>query len=172
MQWIQNPEFGRKNPHWMSWFAFPIGVEAGFSSAGAGVLGTMLLMNYSEMPPSQVVGTDILFGLVLAVIGSAFHLKFGAVNAPILWALLWGGLPGVLLGCAFARKVPARRLKSVITLIALLAGLELMWDGTHTMFANRAVHAAKTTAGESTKIVAARTGPAAAIQTGAKASDK
>ncbi len=70
---VQNPAFAAKNHRWLPWLALPIGVESGFSSAGAGALGTVLLLNYSEMTPAQVVGTDLLFGLVLAVIGSAFH---------------------------------------------------------------------------------------------------
>jgi uncharacterized membrane protein YfcA len=171
-QWIQNREFGRHNPGWMAWLALPIGVEAGFSSAGAGVLGTMLLLNYSEMPPAQVVGTDILFGLVLAVIGSAFHLKFGAVNTPILWQLLMGGVPGALLGCLFAKKVPGRRLKSIIALVALLAGLQLTWDGARTMLASRAARDARTTPGEAPKVVNPGTGPETVIQPEAKAPDK
>ena len=65
----QVPGFARKNSHWLPWLAFPIGVESGFSSAGAGALGTVLLLNYSEMVPAQVVGTDLVFGLVLATIG-------------------------------------------------------------------------------------------------------
>ena len=141
---MQNREFARKNSRWLAWLALPIGVEAGFSSAGAGALGTTLLMNYSEMPPSQVVGTDILFGLVLAVIGSAFHWKFGAINAPILWQLLIGGIPGVLLGCAFARRVPARSLRVAIALIALLAGLQLVWDGVRTLRASHTEQSALT----------------------------
>jgi uncharacterized protein len=70
---MQNPSFARKNSGWLPWLALPIGVEAGFSSAGAGALGTVLLLNYSEIAPAQVVGTDLVFGLVLAVIGGAFH---------------------------------------------------------------------------------------------------
>jgi hypothetical protein len=151
-QRMQNREFARKNSRWLSWLALPIGVEAGFSSAGAGALGTTLLMNYSEMPVSQVVGTDILFGLVLAVIGSAFHLKFGAINAPILWQLLLGGIPGVLLGCAFARKVPARNLRVIVALIALCAGLQLVWDGTRTLWVNRTERAVKTASREAVRI--------------------
>jgi uncharacterized protein len=141
---MQNREFARKNSRWLPWFALPIGVEAGFSSAGAGALGTMLLINYSEMPPSQVVGTDILFGLVLAVLGSAFHFKFGAINAPILWQLLLGGVPGVLLGCAFARQVPAQKLRVIMALIVLIVGLQLVWDGSHTLWVNHAERAVKT----------------------------
>src|SRR5271154_58674 len=103
----QNPRFAGNNSHWLPWLAFPIGVESGFSSAGAGALGTVLLLNYSEMTPAQVVGTDLLFGLVLAVIGSAFHLSFGSISFPILFELLLAGVPGVVLGCLLARRVPA-----------------------------------------------------------------
>src|SRR6267378_6310944 len=75
----QNPGFARKNSRWLPWLALPIGVESGFSSAGAGALGSVLLLNYSEMTAPEVVGTDLIFGLVLAAIGGAFHWKFGAI---------------------------------------------------------------------------------------------
>jgi uncharacterized membrane protein YfcA len=126
---IQNQGFAKKNSRWLPWLALPIGVESGFSSAGAGALGTVLLLNYSEMPPAQVVGTDLLFGLVLAVIGSAFHWSFGSMNMPVLFQLLAGGVPGVVLGCLLARRIPATRLKTIVAMIAIFAGLQLMWAG-------------------------------------------
>jgi uncharacterized protein len=127
----RNPGFAKRNARWLPWLAFPIGVESGFSSAGAGALGTVLLLNYSEMAPAQVVGTDILFGLVLAIIGSAAHWTFGSISASSLWQLLEGGVPGVVLGCLLARKVPAQKLKAVVAMVALLAGLQLVWSGVH-----------------------------------------
>jgi uncharacterized protein len=142
---LQNPRFAHKNSRWLPWLALPIGVEAGFSSAGAGILGTMLLLNYSEMPPAQVVGTDLLFGLVLAVIGGAFHWAFGAISGPVLIRLLEGGVPGVLLGCVLARRVPARKLKTAIAIIAIFAGLQLVWSGARTLLAKPKV--SKVTAG-------------------------
>ena len=126
---IQDHTFAGKNSRWLPWLALPIGVESGFSSAGAGALGTVLLLNYSEMTPSQVVGTDLLFGLVLAVIGSAFHWSFGSINMPVLFHLLAGGIPGVVVGCVLARKIPAKRLKTVVAMIAIFAGLQLVWAG-------------------------------------------
>src|SRR5713226_1737447 len=105
---VQNPAFAGKNHRWLPWLALPIGVESGFSSAGAGALGTVLLLNYSEMPPAQVVGTDLLFGLVLAVIGSAFHWTFGSISTPILFQLLLGGLPGVVFGWFLGTGDPAK----------------------------------------------------------------
>ena len=125
----QVPHFARRNPHWLPWLAFPIGVESGFSSAGAGALGTVLLLNYSDMSPSQVVGTDVLFGLVLATIGTAIHWSLGSISGPILTQLLVGGIPGVILGCLLSRKVPAKKLKLVVAAIAICAGLQLVWAG-------------------------------------------
>jgi len=130
---IQNPAFAAKNHRWLPWLALPIGVESGFSSAGAGALGTVLLLNYSEMSPAQVVGTDLLFGLVLAVIGSIFHWTSGSVSLPILFQLLAGGIPGVVLGCILGPKVPAGKLKAVVAIVAIVAGLQLVWSGGRTL---------------------------------------
>jgi uncharacterized protein len=135
---LQNAGFAKKNSHWLPWLAFPIGVECGFSSAGAGVLGTVLLLNYSEMTPPEVVGTDLLFGLVLAAIGSVFHWEFGSISGPVLFQLLAGGVPGVVMGCLLARRVPARKLKLAIAAIAILAGVQLVWSGSRTLLARHA----------------------------------
>ena len=141
---LQNPNFARKNSRWLPGLALPIGVEAGFSSAGAGALGTVLLLNYSEMTPPEVVGTDLLFGLALAVIGSALQWKFGAINSLTLKQLLLGGIPGVVIGCLFSKRVPARKLKYVIAAIAIFAGLQLVYTGARAAFPSRARHASVT----------------------------
>lgn len=143
----QVPGFAKKNPHWLPWLAFPIGLESGFSSAGAGALGTVLLLNYSEMTPTQVVGTDILFGLVLATIGGAIHWTFGSISAPVLWQLLLGGIPGVIIGCVLAPRVPAAKLKTAVALIALCAGLQLVWSGVHTMAGKPSTNTARFNSG-------------------------
>jgi len=137
----QVPGFARKNSHWLPWLAFPIGVESGFSSAGAGALGTVLLLNYSEMVPAQVVGTDLVFGLVLATIGSAIHWTFGSVSTAVLAQLLLGGIPGVIAGCFLSRKLPAQRLKTVVAVIAICAGLQLVWSGARALGAKNAANA-------------------------------
>jgi uncharacterized protein len=140
---VQNPAFAENNHRWLPWLALPIGVESGFSSAGAGALGTVLLLNYSEMTPAQVVGTDLLFGLVLAVIGSAFHWSFGSISMPILFQLLVGGVPGVVLGCLAAKRVPANRLKTAVAMVAILAGLQLVWSGGRALVQRRAGNAVR-----------------------------
>ncbi len=114
---------------WMPWLTLPIGLETGFSSAGSGALGTLLLLNFSNMQPAQVVGTDLVFGILLAGVGSIFHFSFGAINPLALKHLLLGGIPGVLTGCVLAPRVPGRRLRPLIAVIAMLVGLQIMWSG-------------------------------------------
>jgi uncharacterized membrane protein YfcA len=141
---VQNPSFAAKNHHWLPWLALPIGLESGFSSAGAGALGTVLLLNYSEMTPTEVVGTDLLFGLVLAVIGSAVHSSFGSISVPILFQLLLGGVPGVVLGCLLAPKLPANKLKTAVAMVAIFAGLQLVWTGGSRLAQSHATNLAQT----------------------------
>ena len=143
---VQNPSFARRNLRWLPWLALPIGMESGFSSAGAGALGTVLLLNYSEMSPAQVVGTDLLFGLVLAVIGSAFHCSVGSISMPVLLQLLAGGSPGVVIGCLLARRLPATKLKTAVATIAILAGLQLVWTGSRKLVAEHAAARSRITA--------------------------
>ena len=142
---VQNPSFAGKNHRWLPWLALPIGLESGFSSAGAGALGTVLLLNYSEMTPPQVVGTDLLFGLVLAAIGSAFHWSFGSINSAVLLQLLAGGVPGVIAGCLLGRRVPANKLKTAVAMVAIFAGLQLVWAGSRALAERHATNAAKVT---------------------------
>jgi uncharacterized membrane protein YfcA len=141
----QMPAFATKNSHWLPWLAFPIGLEAGFSSAGAGALGTVLLLNYSEMSPAQVVGTDLVFGLVLAIIGSAVHWTLGTISTHALTQLLLGGIPGVIFGCVLARRVSAKKLKTVVAVIAICAGLQLVWSGVHSLGARNPENTARFT---------------------------
>jgi|SRR5215471_5330715 len=127
----RRPVNRQESPAWLPWLTLPIGVETGFSSAGAGALGTILLLNCSDMPAAMVVGTDLLFGIVLAATGSALHFGFGSISIPVLKTLLLGGIPGVLAGCALAPRVPSRRLKPFIVGLTFLLGLQLVWSGMH-----------------------------------------
>lgn len=128
---LRTSRLNRNGARLVPLLALPIGLETGFSSAGAGALGTILLLNCSEMTASQVVGTDLLFGLVLAGFGGAFHLGVGTVSGSVLLRLLAGGLPGVLIGSLLARRVPGRRLRTAITILVLVLGVELVWNGIH-----------------------------------------
>ena len=126
---IRHPHLTRERGRWLSLLALPIGIETGFSSAGAGALGSILLLNFSELPAATVVGTDLLLGIVLAVVGSIFHLSWGSISGASLLRLLAGGIPGVLVGCALAKRVPAQKLRLAVAAVAVVLGLQLIWIG-------------------------------------------
>jgi len=50
-------------------------VESGFSSAGAGAPDRSASLNYSEMTALRGIGTDLIFALVLAVIGGKHFIE-------------------------------------------------------------------------------------------------
>ena len=50
---------------WLALIALPIGTEVGFSSAGAGALGALSLLSMTKLSAAAVVGTDLVFGLVV-----------------------------------------------------------------------------------------------------------
>jgi uncharacterized membrane protein YfcA len=79
--------------------------------------------------------------LVLAVIGGVIHWTFGSISTPVLAQLLLGGIPGVILGCILAPKVPAQKLKAVVAILAICAGAQLVWSGARALGAKSAAGA-------------------------------
>lgn len=113
----------------LPFFALPIGLEVGFSSAGAGALGTLLLLWSTPLTPAQVVGTDLLFGLALSATGGALHLGLGDLDASLLLRLIAGGIPGAFLGAWLATRVPARALRLGLLLWLVWLGAQLALRG-------------------------------------------
>lgn len=105
----------------------PVGAEVGFSSAGAGALGTAALLSLTELAPAQVVGTDILFGFLLSLIGSGAHGFFHGTNSGLLKHLIVGGLFGVALGTLAARWIPKRPLRFALWLWLLVIGCQFLY---------------------------------------------
>ena len=120
---------GRERPWLLPPAAFGIGLEVGFSSAGAGALGTLLLLHATRLSPQKVVGTDLLFGLVLALLGGGVHLAFGQVAPSLLLALASGGVAGGLLGALFATRLPKEPLRLALLLWLLFIGGRLVYGG-------------------------------------------
>ena len=112
---------------WVAGVALPIGAEVGFSSAGAGALGSIALMNLTSLTPAQIVGTDMCFGLMLSTIGGAWRLSSGDYNAILVRGLILGGVAGVLLGAWLSSKLPAKPLRAALSVALFGLGLQLCW---------------------------------------------
>lgn len=112
---------------WLPLITAPIGAEFGFSSAGAGALGSVALMTLTTIPSSQVVGTDVFFGLVLSLIGGGFQLSTGNFDSALLLKLLLGGIPGMLIGANLSALLPSRPLRFVLSIWLMSLGGQLCW---------------------------------------------
>lgn len=112
---------------WLPWIIAPIGFEVGFSSAGAGALGTVALMRFTSLLPAEVVGTDLAFGLLLSASAGSIHAGLTGVPWAILTKLLMGGVPGVLIGTQLTKVLSPRKMRLALCVWLLYIGGELSW---------------------------------------------
>ena len=120
---------GQEHRRLLPWLALPIGLEVGFSSAGAGALGTLLLLYCTSLNAAQVVGTDLAFGLALSAIGGGLHLGLGHLDLPLFLRLVAGGIPGALAGARLANVLPTRALRAGLLVWLVVLGTQLLYRG-------------------------------------------
>ncbi len=113
----------------LPWLTLPIGLEVGFSSAGAGALGTLVLLYFTPLAAAHVVGTDLLFGMTLSAVGGGLHLGIGDWNQALFLRLIAGGLPGAFLGARLATVLPGRALRVALLLWLVYLGSQLLYRG-------------------------------------------
>jgi hypothetical protein len=110
---------------------FPVGAEVGFSSAGAGALGSAALLSLTSLEPAQVVGTDIAFGFLVSLIGSGAHFFSHASNNTLLMQLITGGIGGAIAGTLLSTRIPRRPLRFVLWLWLLILGGQFLFNSYH-----------------------------------------
>jgi uncharacterized membrane protein YfcA len=115
-------------PFWLALTMFPIGAEVGFSSSGAGALGTVALLGLTTLDVPRIVGTDLSFGLGLSLIGGGMHLSQGGVNSALLTNLIVGGIAGALVGSGLATRIPSRPMRLALSLWLFAIGVQLCWQ--------------------------------------------
>jgi uncharacterized membrane protein YfcA len=107
---------------------FPIGAEVGFSSSGAGALGTVALLGMTELTAPQIVGTDLAFGLAIALVGTGVHFFGGHYAVETLVKMSIGGVVGGIVGSGFAPKIPNRALRLALSLWLTVIGIQFCWQ--------------------------------------------
>ncbi len=132
---------GNNRSRLLPWFALPIGAEVGFSSAGAGALGSLVLLALTPLAAAEVVGTDLCFGLGLSAVGSVIQIGAGNYDAALLGKLIIGGLFGVLTGSLLAGRVAQKPLRVGLLIMLILLGCQLALHG-YTLTPGLPFHAA------------------------------
>jgi uncharacterized protein len=115
--------------HRLPFISLPIGLEVGFSSAGAGALGSLALLHWTTLSSAEVVDTDILFGLGLSTAAGTMHLSAGGVDTNVLRWLLVGGIPGSIAGAWLATVFPTRILRKGLAVWLICLGANLCYRG-------------------------------------------
>jgi len=116
-------------PRVLPLFAFPIGLESGFSSSGSGALGTVLLFRFTSLSPAEVVGTDIAFGFVVCGMAGLLQAASGHCDMGALVRLVPAGIAGSILGVLVSGIVPAKLLRRSLLICAAGIGLSLLIKG-------------------------------------------
>jgi hypothetical protein len=112
----------------LAWLMLPVGAEVGFSSAGAGALGSAALLSFTPLVPAQVVGTDIAFGFIVSLIGSGAHWFSHTSNTELLLQLIVGGVVGAVSGTLLSTHIPRRPLRFALWVWLLLLGGQFLFN--------------------------------------------
>ena len=109
--------------------AVGVGPGGGFSSAGAGALGSLLLLSFTSLTTAEVVGTDLCFGLGVSFVGSMIQVSQGNYDPALLWKLVAGGLCGAVTGSYLAGRVTQRPLRFALLVMLVILGVQLATHG-------------------------------------------
>jgi uncharacterized membrane protein YfcA len=115
--------------HLLPLFTVPIGMESGFSSSGTGALGTVLLFRFTSLSPTAVVGTDLVFGMLVCGIAGVVHAASGTCDWHALSRLIPAGIAGSMIGVRICSALPTRTLRRSVLLGAAAIGLSLLVKG-------------------------------------------
>lgn len=115
----------KPRPWWLATAMFPVGAEVGFSSSGAGALGTLALLTLTPLETTEIVGTDLAFGLCLSLLGGWLHFASGGLDSALLARLVVGGLFGAIAGNVLASWIPTHTMRLALSLWLLTIGIQL-----------------------------------------------
>ncbi len=86
----------------------------------------MTLLVVFPLRAHKVVGTDIFHAAILLYVAGAAHWAAGNVDFGILFWLLLGSIPGVLIGGRLTLSIPEQRLRLLLAGVLGLAGIKLL----------------------------------------------
>ena len=116
----------------MSWLVIALAsvVSGALGAMGLGGGGILLLvLVWSGMPQLTAQGVNLLMILPVGLLGLYFHRKNGLTEKQAALPLLWGGLPGVVLGVWLGSRLEEGTLRSCFGVLILLLAARELWMG-------------------------------------------
>jgi uncharacterized protein len=104
-----------------------LGAAVTFSSVGAGAIGvTILILLYPKQPVARIVGTDIAHAVPLTLVSGVGHWIIGDVNGVLLFNLLIGSIPGVIIGSLVSSRAPDKVLRPILAIVLAISAWQLV----------------------------------------------
>jgi hypothetical protein len=86
------------------------------------------LLGMTDLSATRVVGTDLAFGLAIAMVGTGVHMIGGHYAGPLLMRLAIGGIAGGVVGTSAAPKIPNRNLRLALSLWLTVIGVQFCYQ--------------------------------------------
>ncbi len=103
-----------------------LGVLVSISSVGAGAIGvTALVLLYPKLPTARIVGSDIVHAIPLTLVGGIGHWFLGSIDWQVFTALIFGSVPGILIGSYAAARFNETALRVVLAVTLLAVATKL-----------------------------------------------
>lgn len=104
-----------------------LGVLVSVTSVGAGALGiTALLILYPHLRVARIAGSDIAHAVPLTLIAGIGHWLIGSVDFALMFSLLIGSIPGVIIGSLIGSRSSDTLLRPVLAITLLVVGGRLL----------------------------------------------
>jgi uncharacterized protein len=104
-----------------------LGVLVSVTSVGAGALGTTaLLILYPRPPVARIAASDIAHAVPLTLIAGIGHWLIGSVNFGLMFALLAGSIPGIIVGSLLGGRASDAILRPVLAITLLIVAVRLL----------------------------------------------
>src|SRR5207302_9301471 len=85
-------------------------------------------LSLTSLTAAEVVGTDLAFGLAIAMVGTGVHMIGGSYDSLLLTRLAIGGVIGGIVGSGAAPKIPNRKLRLALSLWLMVIGLQFCYQ--------------------------------------------
>lgn len=104
-----------------------LGVLVTLSSVGAGAFGVMILVAlYPKLPMIRIIGSDVAHAVALTLVAGLGHLSMGNVNWHLLFILLIGSLPMIMLGTRWSSHMPEHVIRPLLGITLFLLSLKFI----------------------------------------------
>lgn len=104
-----------------------VGFLVGLTSVGSGTLIIVsLAFLFPRLTTKELVGTDIFQAFMLLASATIGYLNAGTINWTLVMLLLFGSLPGVLIGSRLSKYIPDRFMRPILATVLVVSGWKLI----------------------------------------------